>query len=454
MSTTPVAQSGASPNAKRTRKAKRFETYTGTVADLARSKDIAQHPGFRTSTSRILWRFWFGRLTPAGQYLLLVSGLFVALGSNAMQTQAYAPATYCVSLWLVAFACVLICKPKVQIVASHTDRIRAGELLRVDLTVTQLSRFSRPELNVLPVRLPRGLDVVPLDGASLPPLKQGEKAHATLDIKCTRRGIYRWGGFRAETDFPFGIMRSFSTYPHGESIAVYPGFIPLDSLNIPVGKRYQPGGVAMSSDLGESFEYIGNRDYREGDSVRSIDWRATARLNTPIVREYRDEYFLRVGVVLDTHVPHAGGDIARDTFECAVSVCAAIADYMARADYLVDLFAAGPDLYHLTAGRSLAYLDQILDILACVNDSEEEQFSALEPALSEHLSLLTSVVCVMSDWTESRRSFVYRLAAEGAGVKVVVVRDGATTLPIDSADTASPIVQITRDACRQGVRVL
>ena len=58
----------------------------------------------------------------------------------------------------------------------------------------------------------------------------------------------------------------------------------------------------MSSDLGESFEYIGNREYREGDNVRDIDWTATARLNTPIVREYRDEYFLRVGVVLDTHV--------------------------------------------------------------------------------------------------------------------------------------------------------
>ncbi len=47
---------------------------------------------------------------------------------------------------------------------------------------------------------------------------------------------------------------------------------------------------------------------------------------------------------------------------------------MARQEYLVDIFAAGPDLYHLMAGRSLAYLDQILDILASVDGSEEEPF--------------------------------------------------------------------------------
>ena len=433
-------------------RAKRYETHATTIADIARSKDINKHPGFRSATSRFLWRVWFGRITPSGQYMVLITGLFFALASNAMLTQAYAPATYFIVIWMFAIGWTLVCKPKVRITATHTDRIRAGELLHVDLNVTQLARFTRPELNVLPVGLPRGLDAEPLDGAKLPSLKRGESAHAVLGIRCSRRGIYNWSGFRAETDFPFGLLRALTTYPHGESIAVYPGFVPLDSLDVPVGKRYQPGGVAMASDLGESFEYIGNRDYREGDSVRSIDWRATARLNTPIVREYRDEYFLRVGVVLDTHVPGVAG--AHESFEAAVSTCAAVADFMARADYLVDLFAAGPDLYHLTAGRSLAYLDQILDILACVNESAEEQFSALEPALSEHLSLLTSIVCVFTDWSESRRGFVHRLASEGAGVKVIVVRDAPCSLPLTSEDMVSPIVHVTSAECARGVRVL
>ena len=53
---------------------------------------------------------------------------------------------------------------------------------------------------------------------------------------------------------------------------------------VPSGRRYQPGGIAMASKLGDSFEFIGNREYRDGDNLRDMDWRATARLSRPIVR--------------------------------------------------------------------------------------------------------------------------------------------------------------------------
>ena len=43
--------------------------------------------------------------------------------------------------------------------------------------------------------------------------------------------------------------------------------------------------------------------------------------------------------------------------ESAVSISAAVSDYMARQDYLVDLFAAGPNLYHLTAGGECSWYE-------------------------------------------------------------------------------------------------
>ena len=310
---------------------------------------------------------------------------------------------------------------------SHVDRIRAGEVLPVDIEVIQRRR-SAAELFVIPYNLPPGLNSISADGSAVPVLKTGSAAHVHLGIQCSMRGTFTWGGFRAETDYPLGLVRAYRNCISKERVLVYPRFTPLERLNIPVGRRYQPGGVAMSSDLGESFEYIGNRDYREGDSVRNIDWVATARLNTPIVREYRDEYFLRVGVVLDTHVASQNRSEGLENFERAVSVCASVSDYMARSDYLVDIFAAGPNLYHLTAGRSLAYLEQILDILACVEYSLDEPFSIVEPELTDYLSRLTTVVCVLMNWDENRRDFVHRLATQGTGIKVIIVRDGECSL--------------------------
>ena len=154
------------------------------------------------------------------------------------------------------------------------------------------------------------------------------------------------------------------------------------------GRRWQPGGILTAASTGDSFEYAGNRAWREGDSLRDIDWRATARhFGAPdgglVVREWREEYFLRVGVILDTHVPKAGSKAARavrlETLERAVSVCAALSDALAERDYLVDLFAAGPKLLHLTAGRGLAYKEQILDELALVGPTDDEPLSQVAP---------------------------------------------------------------------------
>ena len=161
----------------------------------------------------------------------------------------------------------------------------------------------------------------------------------------------------------------------------------------------------MSSQLGDSFEYLGNREFREGDNRRDIDWRATARSSKLIVREWVEEYMLRAAVVLDTHVPRKQGHRAtterREAMERAISIAASVSDYMARQDYLVDVLAAGPNLYHLTAGRSLAYLDQILDILACVEEVAEEPFQVVEPQMFELLEKLSTAVCVLLDWTRS-----------------------------------------------------
>jgi uncharacterized protein (DUF58 family) len=173
-----------------------------------------------------------------------------------------------------------------------------------------------------------------------------------------------------------------------------------------------------------------------------------------VVREYREEYLLRVAVILDTHVPDDARAEQREALEQAISLCAAVSDYMARADYLVDLFAAGPTLYHLLAGRSLASLDQILDILACVEASAEAPFAVLEPELMLHLAQITVIVCLFLDWDEARQAFVARLMREGAGIRVIVVRDGDCTLDPRIADLPGGITQISAAQFTAGITEL
>lgn len=365
------------------------------------------------------WRFYTHRFTAAGRALLLTAFVFLMFGFTSLDLQAFIPVTDMLGVGLVVIGTTVLTRPRAQVRAELSDRVGAGETLAVTLRVTNRARQAGRGWTALPTRLPPSIDPLEPDGVALPTLAAGETARVTLSLLCRARGRFTLRGWRISTSYPFGLLQAYLFAREERTLLVYPRFTPLSRLLIPVGRRYQPGGVALASSLGDSYEFFGNREYREGDSVRNIDWRATARLDHPIVREYREEYFHRVAVILDTQ---AGRAPSAD-FEHAISLCAAISDWLARREYIVDLFAAGPQLYHLTAGRSLAYVDQILDILACLEPTPQDPFAVLEPEILENLTQITTVLCVFLDWDETRRALAMRLQSEGAGVKVWVVRD-------------------------------
>ena len=442
---------------------------------FADTKELETQAFFRSAMLRWFWQLYTQRLTVSGRWFLWSSLLFASYGATSLESvQAFVPFSYALSFWVLAFFGALIFKPRLVLTTRHADRICAGEILQVDVEAEHRFGFAEKlwlsgmNFSVLPHRLPLAVDAQE-SPVALPAFVPGQaqKVRAKIGLFCKQRGMYRLKGYRVESDFPFGLLRSRRLFYEERTLLVYPQFRPLAQFQMPKGRRHHPGGVALISSLGDSLEYLGNREYREGDNFRNIDWRATARLNHPVVREYREEYFLRAAVILDTHVPAEKGNAKtffrksnfaahknklRAAFERAVSVCASVSDYMARQDYLVDILAAGPNLYHLTAGRHLAYLDQILDILACVEENPLEPFDLLEPEIMENLSKINTVVCVFLDWNETRHAFVNNLREHGAGVRVIIVRDTLCTLdPVPDSAVLGHMPVITEEVYEAGI---
>lgn len=456
---------------------------------LSGVQDAAAFSILNTSGLVGAWRFLTERLTVAGRWFALATSAFFVSGINSLELQSYVPLLYASSLWLAALLALFWTRPRAKLEVHHATRMRAGEYLPVQIDI-EINKSRPPAfyMQIVPWRLPPPLDVTPMGSPPVARLGRGEKIRIHMALQAPRRGVYRLQGWRAQTDFPFGLMRAYQTWREERSLVVYPAYAPLSELRVPMGRRHHPGGLSVAWQGGDSVEFLGNREYREGDQIRDIDWRATARLNRPVVREYREEYFLRAAIVLDTQIVSAtrqrmtnngrheysydaekaksasdigardGGvatrfatmrqtmgnalsqsarrdssllDAARESFESAVSLCASVGEHMARREYIVDLFACGPTLHHLIDGRGLTTLDQILDILACVESSPVEPFALLEPELSVNLEKINAVFCVLLDWDDTRRAFVESLRLSGAGVKIVVVRDAPCTLQPD-----------------------
>lgn len=405
-----------------------FEILNARIFETARYSAAHEIPRvgiFRSAAARWLLGLWLRFFAPGGRAFLGATVAFFLYALASLEVSSFVPLLYAVLVWPLAWLARFLARPSLQIAVTHPPRVAAGESFTVEAQLLASRRTFGGHGALLPHRLPAEIEVQPPSGAPLPPIRRNDSATVHLQLRPDKRGIYGLQGWRLESDLPFGLLVSAQTHLMPSKLIVYPRFEPLERIELPPTLKYQPGGVAFAAARGETVEYIGNREYREGDEVRHIDWRATARLNTPVVREYREEYFLRAAIVLDTHLPRPTPEACAD-FERAISLCAACSDAMNRADYLIDILAAGPNLYHLLAGRGLASLDQILDILAALDSTKESPWAALSPALEANLEQLSSIVCLFLEWDEERRAFATGLLESGVAVKIVVLRDEPT----------------------------
>lgn len=84
------------------------------------------------------------------------------------------------------------------------------------------------------------------------------------------------------------------------TVRVYPNFAPLAKMaGLTVELASHTIGARLQRRRGEGTEFQELRDYRVGDSMRKIDWKATARMGHFISREYREERNQQIVLLLD-----------------------------------------------------------------------------------------------------------------------------------------------------------
>lgn len=393
---------------------------------------------------RYLWRY---KLTPAGRFLLW-SLLFTSAGLASVVIPVYQVFCVLLSVYLVVWYVNLLFRPKLDVAGELPQRVTVGDELRAEFEI--LNRSWRPayDLMLWVIGLPKSFRMLSADRV-IPRLGPGDSGRLPLILHAARRGVYPIPELRPHSTFPFNLMRSGSARHSLGTVTVLPRFHSIDDLDVPVGQKYQPGGVALSSHIGESPEYIGNREYVPGEPIRRMDFRGWARLGKPVVREFQEEYYCRIALVLDTWIP--ARRVPRDGFpqlEAAISLSASIADALSATEHLIDIFAAGPELYVFRAGRQLAHFDNVLEILAAVDSCREDPFAKVTPAVADELSSITTAICVFLDWDESRANLARTIVESGCQLKLIIVRDGETTRPIDDVD--GDVTVLTPDRIQQG----
>lgn len=378
-------------------------------------------------------RHWIRRrFTESGMLLLIAIFLVMAVGADFDQALGYQAGAILMSLLIVAFLTAPVFRGQFRMERVLPRFGCVNETLRYRVWLTNLSAKSRQGLELLedfPDARPDFAEFyervkpspynqnfklsTPLPGTRLalhrpmaiPPLPPGVKVDFQGEVTPLKRGpLHFVGGTIARPD-PFGLFRAFLRVPTFQTVLVLPRRYPVKRLALPGRTKYQKGGVALASGIGESEEFTALRDYRRGDSLRRIHWRSWARLGRPIVKEYQDEFFVRHGLVLDTFCNVALDDV----FEDAVSVAASFASTVPDQDSLLDLMFVGPGTVCLTTGRSVGHTEQMLEVLSAVKPSRGTTLDELSNLVIGHARTLSGCILVLMAWDEPRRRLVRNL---------------------------------------------
>lgn len=253
--------------------------------------------------------------------------------------------------------------------------------------------------------------------AQVPTIPPGQEAEVKVQLIPQRRGILRFAGLALARPDPLGLYRALERLALPQTLLILPRRYPIPAIALPGTLKYQEGGVALAASVGQSEEYVALRDYRHGDPLRHIHWRSWARVGRPVVKEFQDEFFVRHALVLDTFTDHPHSQ----AFEEAVSVAASFACTLPTQESLLDLLFVGPQSYCFTAGRGVAHVEQMLEILASVTICAQQPFAALEHLVLGHVDAVSGCICVLLAWDAPRQDFIRKLRALSVPVLVLII---------------------------------
>jgi uncharacterized protein (DUF58 family) len=273
-------------------------------------------------------------------------------------------------------------------------RVQVGEPLRERLGLRNLSMIPKLWLEVR-------------DGGNLPGRANGNivSLWSTSEKKwrrktmCTRRGRFVLGPLTITSSDPFGLFsRTVQAGPRWE-LLVYPQLVTLSDFSLPALEL--PGGqVTQRRSFNSTPTIAGVRDYAPGDSLNTVSWKATARQQKLMVKEFELDPVADVWIILDLnrrlHTTVASRDrqvtddperrYLNSSVEYSVTVAASVAASMLDRGRSVGLLAWSTEKLVVPPDRGSRQLWKILEALAVV---EPTQAPPLQEVLVSYQSFFT-----------------------------------------------------------------
>ncbi|MFP2961739.1 DUF58 domain-containing protein [Myxococcus sp. 1LA] len=243
-------------------------------------------------------------------------------------------------------------------------------------------------------------DEAPLD---LPAQSESRWVYRVTPAK---RGRFHFGDVHVRVRGPLGLMFHERVFPAAQDIAVYPDMrgasrlllsgAALDLVNL---------GLRQLRRDGRGSEFARLRDYAQGDSVRDVDWKATARRGRPVTRVLESERSQSILICVDAGRSMAAQVDGLTKLDHAVNAALFLAFVAVRNGDRVGLavFADGVKAYLPPAAGRMQYRKMVDTLYGTTPSLTYVDYLALFKELNLRLTR-RSLLCVFTDFLDEEQA--------------------------------------------------
>lgn len=351
-------------------------------------------PPARQSSRQALWRSLSG-LTTRGR-CLLAAGVAAAVCSAVLnERDLLRVAVFVIALPL--FVALLASASRVRIRATRTllpDRVAVGGHGEVQLDLWRGGRLPAGDV-LLEDGIPYALGSRPRFVVER--LPQHRSVALRYPVQPSLRGIQQVGPLRATITDPFGLCEFEQELIGHSRLVVVPRVTRLWGLPIGAGiGAGDDGSIRLHAGQGETDVVV--RQYRQGDDLRKVHWRSTARRDEMMVRVEERPWRGGTTVLLDHRGAAHHGTGAGASLEWAVEFAASVSLHLGRAGHRVRLVSEhGRVLADTPGGGGPSYDNIVLDALAALQPAHERDITTgFDPAQGQELIAVLGTVSAES----------------------------------------------------------
>lgn len=261
-------------------------------------------------------------------------------------------------------------------------------------------------------------------------------------IRLPKRGYCDIGALEVTVQDIFRIFKFKKKISDRGSLLVYPKTIPLSSLRIySDSNRYQGDFISHDGQYEDKTRVNSLREYIEGDNLKSIHWKLTAKKEQPMVKVYDKRTDDKALIFIDNSLLSFKDDVEERLEDKVVDIALSIIDYSFNNNIDFGVFLQERDKNLEIQSKEMDDIQIIVEILAKLKADGKKRFPEFLLANIKKINESSSVIIITPHLNKEMGATSLELLSGNTNLSFLVVGDQKNNTGISDKDIREKLMK-------------